>query len=369
MRKKLLGFISVWLIGLSTLVGCGDQPQPPQTPIVEPMDPTPAASPTPRQAALTPASLTKVTIALGYIPNVQFAPFYVALEKGYYDAEGLDVTFQHGVVPELIKLLGEGSSDVNFAAVSGDEIIPARMQGIPVRYVMTWYRQYPVAAASIEGKGPTLNSPADLKGRTIGIPGPFGANYIGLQALLKSQNLTLQDVTVKNIEFTQVASLSEGLVEVAMVYAANEPVQLRSTGAKVSTLMVSDYVRLAANGLATNEKTLKENPDLVRKVISATIKGMQDTINNPEAAFAEAIKQVPEAGTPANKDLQLNVLRETTKLMQAKADDPAASRPLGWTNPEVWTSTQDFLFDIGIITQKGKVEEMFTNEFIGPPTE
>jgi NitT/TauT family transport system substrate-binding protein len=134
----------------------------------------------------TPATLTKVTIALGYIPDVQFAPFYVALHKGYYRDEGLDVTLRNGIVTDLVGELGTGANNVNFAAVSGDELIPARAAGVPVKYVMTWYRQYPVAAASIVGKGPTLSSPADLKGKVVGIPGPYGANYIGLQALLKA---------------------------------------------------------------------------------------------------------------------------------------------------------------------------------------
>src|SRR6188472_2201305 len=85
---------------------------------------------------LASGDMTKVTIALGYIPDVQFAPFYLALNKGYYKEEGLDVTLRNGIVPDLIKELGQGENNVNFAAVSGDELIPARLQGVPVKYVM-----------------------------------------------------------------------------------------------------------------------------------------------------------------------------------------------------------------------------------------
>lgn len=304
-----------------------------------------------------------MTISLGYIPNVQFTPFYIAQSRGYYKAEGLDVSFKHGIVPDLIKLLGQGDQGVNFAAVSGDELITARVQGVPVVYVMTWYRQYPVAAVSIKGKGPALNSPADLKGRIVGIPGPYGATYTGLLALLKAGNLKQSDINMKSIDFTQVASLSTGQVEAAMVYAANEPVQLKSQGMDVSTLLVSDYLNLAANGLATNDKTRKENPELVGKVVRATLKGIQDTINDPKGAFEEAIKQVPEVSGD-NRDLQLQVLQETVKLMQAKPDDPAASKPLGWIDPSVWSSTQDFIADAGIIPNKVNVQEMYTNEFL-----
>src|SRR3954449_6776955 len=75
----------------------------------------------------TTITKTKVTIALGFTPDVQFTPFYVALNKGYYAEEGLDVTFKHGVVPDLIRLLAAGDQDINFAVASGDEIIPARL--------------------------------------------------------------------------------------------------------------------------------------------------------------------------------------------------------------------------------------------------
>jgi NitT/TauT family transport system substrate-binding protein len=343
--KKACSILAIALLALTALSACDS--------------PTSTVS-TPTAVSAQP---TKVTIALGYIPDVQFAPFYVAYNKGYYQAEGLDVTLRNGIVPDLVKELGAGENNVSFAAVSGDELIQARSQGIPVVQVMTWYRQYPVAAASIQGKGPNLESPPNLKGLKVGVPGPYGATYVGLQALLASAGLTLNDVKMESINFTQVESLVAGQVDVAMVYAANEPTQLRSKGFNVSTLLVSDYMQLASNGLATNEKTLKDNPELVRKVVRATLKGIQDTIDNPTDAFDQSVKQVPGAGGD-NRELQMRVLEETIKLMQPKEGDPAAGQPLGWTDPDVWAATQDFLFDAKLITKKGDVNEMFTNQFI-----
>lgn len=342
--KYVIGLLAIFLLS-----GCGNSA--PQTP-------------TPQATGTEP--LTKVTIALGYIPDVQFTPFYVALGKGYYRDEGLEVTFKHGIVQDLVTQLGTGAGGVNFAVVSGDEIIPARVQGIPVKYVMTWYRQYPVAAASIVGKGPLLKSPADLKGKVVGVPGPFGATYIGLQALLKSAGLRLTDVQLKSIGFTQAASLAQGQVDAAMVYAANEPVQLRSQKLEVSVLPVSDYAQLASNGLATNDKTLNANPDLVERVVRATLKGVQATIDQPEASFQEALRQVPDiAKDPSKQDLQLQILKATITLMQPKPGDPAANQPLGWTDAAVWNATQDALLDFKVIPQKGDVTTMITNKFVG----
>jgi NitT/TauT family transport system substrate-binding protein len=337
----------VAVVGLVALAGCGIGD----------------VQPTPSPVATVVPELRKVKLALGYIPNVQFAPYYVAKAKGYYEAEGLDVEFEHGVVPELITLLGAGDQGVNFAAASGDEIIQARVQGVPVKYVMTWYRQYPVAAAADGGADGRLSTPADLRGKTIGVPGPFGATYVGLKALLKAGGLTESDIKMETIGFTQVETLLNKRADAVMVYAANEPVQLRKSGMNVSTLLVSDYVRLASNGLVTNDQTIESDPELVGKMVRATLRGIQDTIANPQAAFDAALTMLPEVGG-TDTELQKEVLLETVKLMQAKPDDPAANQPMGWIDRDVWASTQEFLLDAKLIPQKGNVEEMFTNDFI-----
>lgn len=364
--RKTLALVALLTLAATTLAACDSPPALTATP-------TTAAQPASTSTVAsqpTPAALQKVTIALGYLPDVQFAPFYLALNNGYYQDEGLDVTLQNGIATDLIKQLGDGTNGVNFAVVSGDELIPARLQGIPVVYVMTWYRQYPVAAVSIEGKGPTLKSPADLKGKRVGVPGPFGSTYTGLLALLKAGGLTLNDIQMESINFTQVASLSTGQVDVAMVYAANEPTQLKSQSLSVTTLNVANYANLASNGLATNDQTLKDNPQLVAKVVRATLKGIQATISNPEAAFQSTLKQVPEAGG-ANQVLQSQILTETVKLMQPNPNDPTARAPaaLGFTDQTVWEATQDFLLDAKIIPNKGDIKQMFTNQFIVQPNQ
>jgi NitT/TauT family transport system substrate-binding protein len=207
------------------------------------------------------------------------------------------------------------------------------------------------------------------------VPGPFGSTYTGLLALLKAGNLTLNDIQMESINFTQVASLSTGQVDVAMVYSANEPTQLKSQGFQVTTLNVADYANLASNGLATNDQTLKQNPNLVAKVVNATLKGIQDTINNPDAAFQSTLKQVPDAGGK-NQALQSQILKETVKLMETNPNPSSAGPgagvaniPLGYTDLGIWQATQDFLFDAKIITTKGDVTQMFTNQFVAPPNQ
>lgn len=317
-------------------------------------------------AASSPASATtaansgkpaqKITIALSYIPNVQFASLYVAQDKGYFAAEGLDVTFQYGSIDNLMGLVASGQ--IPFALASGDEVLQARSAGIPVTFIASNYQKYPVALASL--KSSKIASLADLKGKSIGIPGPYGSNYIGLKAVLASAKLTEDDVKVQNIGFTQREALSQGKVDAAMVYSMNEPVQLQKAGLELNVIEVSSLSALASVGLITGESQINSNPELVGKVVRATERGIKDTLANPDAAFESTIKVAPEAKGD-NPELQKAVLKETVKFMSAYN---VRGQAFGYSDPKVWETTAQFLLDNKLIKTKVDAASGFTNKFL-----
>ncbi|MBN1668030.1 MAG: ABC transporter substrate-binding protein, partial [Anaerolineales bacterium] len=225
--------------------------------------------------------LTHIRLPMGYIPNVQYAPFYAAVENGYFAAAGIEIEFDYSYETDGVALVG--ANELPFANVSGEQVLLARDQGLPVVYTFAWYRAYPVGVVAKMEQG--LANPADLRGLDIGIPGPFGASYIGLRALLQAGGLAEADINLLSIGFNQVEALAADQVQAAVVYVSNEPIQLAAQGYEVAVLPVADYVSLASNGLITNETTLAENPKLVAAMATALGRGIEFVANYPERAY------------------------------------------------------------------------------------
>ncbi len=296
-----------------------------------------------------------VTLAMGYIPNVQFAPFYVAVERGYFADEGIEVQFNYGWETDLLKLVG--SNDLQFAIASGDQVLLARSQGLPVVYVLNWYRRFPVCVVSLAETG--IRRPADLVGKQVGTPALYGASYIGWRALLEAAGLKETDVQLISIGYTQVAALTEKQVDAALCYAMNEPVQMRKAGQAVEVIYVADYANLVSNGLITNEKTINERPELVQGMVRATLRGLAYTLDHPDEAFQIVLKYVPEAGSDAQtKAVNRAILEESLAFWRAEAGQ------LGRSVEAEWRASQRVMEQMGLIPAGGDVAAMFTNRFI-----
>ena len=201
---------------------------------------------------------------------------------------------------------------------SGDQVVLGRAQGLPVRYVMNWYTKYPVVVFAKAAAN--ITQPADLKGKSIGLPGPFGANYVALRGILEAGGLREQDVKLESIGFTQAAAISEDTVDAAVDYAVNGPVVLALQGIDTTQIALDHYLPMPANGLVTNEKTIKENPDLVAGMVRATRKSIEYTLDNPDEAFAHR----PEGrsrGRRRQRSDQSRHLRRLPALLDAQRGD------------------------------------------------
>ena len=298
----------------------------------------------------TTPPLTEVTVAMGYIPNIQFAPFFIADKKGYFASEGLKVNYDWGLEIDGVKLVG--ANQIDFAIAGGDQVIQARAQGIPIVYVANWYNAFPIEIISLKDKN--ISKPQDLIGKKVGMPCLCGATYTAWRSLLYTQKIDPASVNVQDIGFTQVQALTQGTVDAVGVYANNEPVQLTLAGKEINEIKTWEYTQLIGNGVATNEDTIKNRPDLVRRFVRALDKGIADSIANPQDALDISVEVLPEAGGSSLKTSEA-VLNASISLWKAQR--------VGVTKTEDWQAMEKFMLDAGFIQKGIDVSKAFTNDY------
>jgi NitT/TauT family transport system substrate-binding protein len=216
-----------------------------------------------------------------------------------------------------------------------------------------------VGVAALASNG--INKPTDLVGKKVGIPGLYGASYIGLRALLQANGLQESDLALESIGFTQAEALLDEIVEAAVVYVSNEPIKLEAEGYPVNVLRVSDQLSLVANGLITSENVLHENPELVRGMVHATLQGVAYLTEHPDEAFEICKKYVETLAslTPAEQEVQRQVLETSIPMFAIEKN--------GRTEMEAWQNMQAVLLEMGLLQEALNLEEAFTNEFLPTP--
>ena len=302
-----------------------------------------------------PAGPTALTVGLGYIPSVQFAPFYLAQQRGWYAEQGLTVTFENKIDPDLVPLVGQGAIDVGVA--DGTSVIPAVSQEIPIKYIATIYGTYPSIVFSKTSSG--IETAADLAGKKIGIPGKFGSSWVMLQALLGSVQLTPDDVTIVEYpDFGQGVAVQAGAVDAATGFANNEPVQLERSGEQATVLHVDRIVALPGPGLIAGTATLDAKTEAIRAFVAQTLRAMEAISADPKVGLDAAIAAVPELA--ADRDLQADILAATIITWH----DPTGSVPLGSIDRAGWEASIQYLAGIGMVPDPVMVDDAVRDDLI-----
>jgi NitT/TauT family transport system substrate-binding protein len=299
-----------------------------------------------------------LTVGLGYIPSVQFAPFYLADQAGYYRDAGLSVTFQNKIDPDLVALVGQGALDMGVA--DGTSVIPAVSQGIPIRYVATLYGTYPSIVFAKKSSG--IKTAADLRGKKLGIPGKYGSSWIMLQALLGSVHLSPDDLTIVEYpDFGQGVAVQQGAVDAATGFANNEPIQMELHGQPAVVLHVDDVVALPGPGLIVGNATLDARSDAIARFVSATIRAMTEIARDPKVGLDAAIKAVPELASA--RDAQLAILNATIATWAPPGGD--ASK-YGAIDRAGWQASIEYLTKLGLVPNPVTVDRLVKEVGVQP---
>lgn len=307
-------------------------------------------------------SSTKITLGLTYIPNVQFAPIYVAEHEGYFKDAGLDVTIRHhGSQESLLGAVQSGEEDVVFAG--GDEMLQGRASGTDIVDWATMYQHYPVTL--LVPADSDIHSAEDLAGRTVGLPGPYGENYFGLLAMFKAAGLDESTVNVQYVGYTQAAALSAGDVDAIIGYSNSDLVSIAATlGGDVtadpttwpvrSISLVDGDLPLVAVGLGSLADNLDANEDNYKKLLGAIDQGVAFSQENPEAALDITATYVPDLAEPENREVAAAILTQTLALYTG------GSR-FGEQDTEGWNAMADFMWENDLLEKRVPASEAFVD--------
>jgi NitT/TauT family transport system substrate-binding protein len=311
------------------------------------------AGPSPT-AGETSESLREVTLLLGYQPDVQFAPFYVAQRDGFYADAGLEVTIRHEAAPDVQRLVAAGEAE--FGVADATDVMIARTNGIPIRYVSTLYQSFPVALIGPAGEVPS--APSELAGRAIGTPGRFGSSWHALLALLDAGGLTEDDVTVREYpQFNQVDGLANGDVELVTGFRNNDALRLEARGVTVDLLTVDEIAPLPGPGMIVGDALLGADPDLVRAFAEASAAAQAAVIADPDVGFAAAEATV--SSVAEDPETARAVLDATAELW---AGDGFAGGRIDLDRWEIGYATMQRL---GFIDGSVTLEEMIALDVLG----
>ncbi len=282
-----------------------------------------------------------------------FGPWMLAKQRGYFAAEGLDVDFQAAQGgADAAKQVGAGNAVIGGAI--GDTPIIVRANGVPVK-----------AVALLGGGGlmqlvlkedSPIKGPQDLRGKTVTVLSYQDTTYYALLGMLAKVGLTKNDVNIQSAGATNVWKLFVAGQADAMASVPDWEVDATEAGAKIKVIAADQYFHSMAQVVVASDDTIKQKPDLIRKLVAATIHGVKDIMADPEGAARDYVKAVPQRqGQERQMARVFQLYDQYVYPGQAK---------LGVMDEARLAQLQDFYLKEGIIEKATPVKELYTNQFV-----
>jgi NitT/TauT family transport system substrate-binding protein len=301
----------------------------------------------------TSSSLEPITLQLQWVTQAQFAGYYVALDKGWYREEGIDLTIKPGG-PDILPADAVVAGTADFGTGLLADIIVAIQQGTPL--ISIGQIQQTNGLLLIAKKSSNIEQPQDFVGKRVGVwMGSWEAQF---DALVAKENIIPQDFELVSQGFSMDPFLAGDLdVASAMIY--NEYHVVLESGLSPEEINIIDYadygLDFPGDVLFTSRELVRQHPDLVVGMLRATLRGWQYAIDHPQEAV-DIVLKYDESGVQT-RDHQLSMMNEIAKLVQVTV------RPLGYTDQADVRRIIDTLQSYKILDGPVKLEDVYTNDF------
>jgi NitT/TauT family transport system substrate-binding protein len=297
---------------------------------------------------IPPQALTPITVQLLWTHNSSFSGFYAADLNGYYQAEGLKVSFlEGGATTDLISTVLNGTAQ--FGDASGDQIIQARADGKPVKAIGVIDQRSPTVFVTRKESG--ITRPQEFVGKTI-----RSTSQIEILLNVMMARFGIQPDQYKTIPLpSAIASFEKGDAPVWGIYLNNFAVDLERSGHALNIIYPDDYgVHFYGDTLFTTDELIQKNPDLVLHFLRATLKGYAYAIENPEEAGRMTKVYNPQADIPE----EIAKMAITSLLVNTGEDH------IGWMNPKKWADMEDAIREQGSIQKPLDISQVYTMQFL-----
>lgn len=241
---------------------------------------------------------TAVPFALDWKFEGPAAPYFVAIDKGHFAAEGLSVEISEGAGSlDAIPKVATGAFPMGFADINSLMKFLDQNPGAPVTAVMMVYDKPPFAMVGRKSLG--IEAPGDISGKVLGAPPPDGA-WAQFPIFAAENGIDMTTVTVEPVGFpVREPMLAEGKVAAVTGFSFSSSLNLKRLGVPaddLSIILMADHgVALYGNAIIVNTDFAKANPALVTGFLRAVGKGWKDTVADPTAAIESLIQRNPAA--------------------------------------------------------------------------
>jgi NitT/TauT family transport system substrate-binding protein len=277
-------------------------------------------------AALTGSAMaaeTPVKMTLDFKFEGPSAPFLLPLDKGYYKAEGLNVTIDPSAGSlEPIQRVASGEYDMGFADINALIKFRDANPGTPIKAIFMLYNRPPFAVIGRKSRG--IATPKDLEGKTLGAPAADGA-FAQWSIFAQANSIEVSKVTIENISFpVREPMLAAGQVDAITGYSFSTYIDLKDKGVPVddiAVLLMADYgLTLYGNAILVNSKFAAEYPDAVKGFLRAFMRGLRETVKQPSTAIESVLKRNTLARKPVELERLTMAIRENIVTPEVKAN-------------------------------------------------
>jgi len=294
----------------------------------------------------------KATLSLDWVPNTNHTGFYVALEKGWYKEQGIELAIQIPSDPAAaLKQVAFGHTE--FGVSFQEEVTIARSQDIPVVSLAAIIQHNTSAFASLKDRG--ITRPKDFEGKTYASYG-LPLEQAVIKGLMACDGADFGKLEFVDVGFDVFPALLGGKVDLAWIFLAWDGVQAQIKGYELNTIplygsCVPDYYTPV---VIAGESTVKDKPDLVRRFMAATAKGYEYAIAHPAEAAEILLKHSPESDP--------ELVRRSQEWLSPRYKDDAPR--WGVQKADAWRAFGEWMKTNGLITGAFDPDKAFTNEFL-----